>query len=447
MANVIYNGNRIIPAPFVSVNKEYYTEGYKYGRVYQITLSGKILAHKGSPDSTGAFWSLPGFPPDETPDEDEHFEFMTAKVMALQELFKTEGKTLEFQPTNGAVGFRCNPRLKSLNFPEGPWYSIMDYSIVLEADDLRDTEHFFVDEEEVFYLKSANESWNIEESLLPSGTGQIKVFTVTHNISAVGTRHYDSNGDVPFEAWERAKDFAQLKRGRDDVLLAKSLLDDLSTYTEYFNARSESIDELQGSYNYTETWMFTEGTALFTENFTVTTTNDTTVQISGEIRGMAALVEDKLLNAESGFDESRILTRAQTHSGLSLNPIPYNKTIGKSLSDGLLTYNYEYDTRPSQIVSGSLTENVNVTWDDPGQVFAEIFVLGRVAGPVLQDLGTVTTKKLTVEVDILVKKGASMPNVDSYVDSFNPGGFASPPQRSWNPFTGQFRHVASWTYE
>lgn len=448
MANVIYNSNRIIPAPFVSVTKNYSNEAYKYGRQYEITIQGKILPNKGSPNAAGSFWTSTGFPPDDVLDEDEHFQAMAKKVMSLQQLFMLEGAVLEFQPSNGAVGLKCNPRIKSMSFPEGPWYNISDYSVVFEADDLYDTEDLKIDGDSVVYIKQAAETWQVELSGITSGVSEAKYYIVTHTISATGVRHYEPDGSVAKEAWERAKDFAVLKAGRDNIVLSKLLIDDLSGKTEFLNSKSENIDEVAGTYTYTESFTFTDSAA-YTESFTVTKTSGSgglTVTVNGEIRGLDALSTNKYANALTGFSEARIYSRAQTYSGETLNSEPLNKSVGRAVTDGLITYNYEYNNRPSTLVTGSLSESINFTYDDGGDVFAEIFVLGRAAGPVLQDLSTITSKRLSVEIDVLMPPGSTMPNVTSYINSFDPGGFANPPQRSWNPSTGNFRHAVSWTY-
>ena len=57
--HVMYNGKRLIPAPLVSINKEYQRspDNTKIGTNFNLTVNGTLLAYKGSPDSSGTFWT------------------------------------------------------------------------------------------------------------------------------------------------------------------------------------------------------------------------------------------------------------------------------------------------------------------------------------------------------------------------------------------------------
>lgn len=106
MATVIFNGQAIIPAPFVSISKQYETadDGTVVGSLYQITLKGDIIAWKGSPNSTGGFWTQTGYPPDETSmTVTEMFGAITRKNSALRSLFSAQGALLELQPPDGSA--------------------------------------------------------------------------------------------------------------------------------------------------------------------------------------------------------------------------------------------------------------------------------------------------------------------------------------------------------
>ena len=67
---VQYDGKALIPAPFVSISKEYNAldDGTPVGSTYSIVLHGTLLSFKGSPSSSGTFWESTDYPPDESID-------------------------------------------------------------------------------------------------------------------------------------------------------------------------------------------------------------------------------------------------------------------------------------------------------------------------------------------------------------------------------------------
>jgi len=54
---VLYDGKKIIPAPFVEIQKqlERKPDGRISRKYFTLALKGKLIAFMGSPDSTGAF--------------------------------------------------------------------------------------------------------------------------------------------------------------------------------------------------------------------------------------------------------------------------------------------------------------------------------------------------------------------------------------------------------
>ena len=61
-----------------------------------------------------------------------------------------------------------------------------------------------------------------------------------------------------------------------------------------------------------------------------------------------------------------------------------------------------------------MSESVNVTRANPSQVFAEQVVIGRAAGPILQDIGTntATTEELSIEA-VVIPPSASLSEMES----------------------------------
>ena len=63
-----YNGSRLIPAPLITIEqvKNVGADGTILGNVFTITANGKLVAFKGSPNSSGSFYTGTDYPPDET---------------------------------------------------------------------------------------------------------------------------------------------------------------------------------------------------------------------------------------------------------------------------------------------------------------------------------------------------------------------------------------------
>jgi hypothetical protein len=137
--------NFIIPAPFVQVNKAYDRtgDGAVIGVRYSITLTGTLVAHRGSPDYSGLFSLNTTDPRNEAnvPSETEMYKSIQNKQMAMRKLFAhhNEGGELHIIPLDGGkLGLKCNPRIVSMDFNQASGQpNLMTYTIQLETDELR----------------------------------------------------------------------------------------------------------------------------------------------------------------------------------------------------------------------------------------------------------------------------------------------------------------------
>ena len=87
--------------------------------------------------------------------------------------------------------------------------------------------------------------------------------------------------------------------------------------------------------------------------------------------------------------------RLQSHNFTS-NPV-----------EGTVSYSETYIT-DAPFNTGVVSESVNVTRANPSQVYAEQVVIGRAAGPILQDIGTntATTEELSIEAVVIPSSGS-----------------------------------------
>jgi len=171
-----------------------------------------------------------------------------------------------------------------------------------------------------------------------------------------------------------------------------------------------------------------------------------------------------------------------------LNPNPISSSETHDPRKGTINYSYEF-TNKFKYFDKTLSENITISDTHPTDVINESFVLGRRLGPVLQDLGTSTSAKKQIDLEIMVPpptsiKGFFMSHPDcplyiggtlytsirNLMNQLKPFGdrptyvFGSNGQRtpavndsgnlyissdthSWEPTEGIYRLSMGWTYQ
>lgn len=78
-----------------------------------------------------------------------------------------------------------------------------------------------------------------------------------------------------------------------------------------------------------------------------------------------------------------------------------SKTIGSDPARGTITYSCEFNNRKgANQIKGATVLSLNVQDSKPADVVAEMFVMGRKRGPILQDTGSKTAKTRQVSIEI-----------------------------------------------
>jgi hypothetical protein len=479
---VLYRGNAFIPAPFFTIAREEVLaeDGRLLKYVYPISIRGTLATDKGSPNSAGAFWTLSGSPPDESIPAAGRFTAILKKQEAIRHLFAVSGGTLEIQGNDGFTPFKCNPRVKRVTFADAQgkgvnWTEACEYTVELEADCV----HGLLYGDECAgvvgaQVSRASNEWNVE--LVDEAK---QTYRLTHAVSATGTRHYDETGALTKEAWEQARDYVLgLVSGGvglglvPDRMSAPAVLD--ATALQAFNyVRSQSVNELAGTFAATETWVCYDpkGEPPAVNDYTVEqryarADNRTTVTVQGTITGLQVGNNSTYAVATTRWQNARdkwltkvlpfMLSTAQNTVGVSLNPVPVEATFGFNENAGVVTYRYGFDDRPTPVVPGAVSEVLTVTDQNAADVFARVPVLGRPYGPVLQGLGTVTEKKRTITIEVLMPPSntgflAAAPNTDLTVLELAPAGglalFLEEDQVSWTPNTGRYTRQTVYVWE
>lgn len=362
------------------------------------------------------------------------------------------------------------------------------------------------------FIADFSEDWAIEVDEAQGESVELpRSYRVTHNINATGKTHFSppptpGSSPIKYKAWEQAKKFVQHRLSENATeypnimgKIGSGTVNLVNTYRGFNHTRTENLSESAGTYSVSETWLIASGTAY--ENYNLSISSSTSapfvsVSIDGNIKGLTeyspsgfggndlnvgssgaydnALIKYRLISNNGFFGVgSDIYKRANNVVAVELNSQPKSISLGTNAYTGELTYNLEFDNRPTNIISGVLSEQISVNDTYPGDVFATIPVIGRSTGPVLQYLGSRTEYKRDVSINLLMdytnlpytsgnnlirfKPSVVQPtagqiqNLLAYLSPANEPGirkyFVAPPTESWNPKEGSYAINISWTYE
>ena len=369
------------------------------------------------------------------------------------------------------------------------------------------------------FIDSYSDDWSLEaEDGLGESSSLVRSYRISRSISATGKDYWapislDSDGTEGVEkrqAWEQARDYVQLKlqnepltSGYPNVMgrLGSGIFNLIEAYEGFDHKRTESISITEGTYSVTEDWVLASGKSYENYDMSVSTSIDdpfVNVSIQGEIRGLGCVTPSGSLfgGIDSGVAQtpyqnalakyydisssgrfgigSDIFKRANNAVAVELNAQPQSVSLATNEYDGSITYALDFNNRPTNIVSGVLTETININDTYPGDVFAVIPVIGRSTGPVLQNIGgrTEYTRDVTIDLlmdytnipygsgrnSLLLKKPSVVEPTRTQLNQlikelspeFEPGvrkWFVSPMNESWEPKNGRYNFSISWTYE
>jgi len=267
-----------------------------------------------------------------------------------------------------------------------------------------------------------------------------KVYTVNRSITAVGSPVYDANGNYAnnLSPWQQASGFVHSYMNIGSGIINQTSISGIkSNLLEQFSNGSyqaanfvyqESVDREAGTYSVTETFLLYSGIYPVIESITInndTGENDTnTVSIQGTIQGLNTAngfyyYNNAYHNAWSYFTgvvDTGIpstayyyargvmrgltdLTRSNPNFIPWLHPRPTNKSVASDFSAGTISYTYNYDDRPANIVPGSISESIQINDTYPGELFSVTPVIGR-SQPVLQYLNSRSEYKRSLSISV-----------------------------------------------
>jgi len=126
-----------------------------------------------------------------------------------------------------------------------------------------------------------------------------------------------------------------------------------------------------------------------------------------------------------------VITINKWHINTGLNPLPTNRNITFNFMEGSIDYSYAFDSRPLNLVSGSIRERIEMS--DTLGVRSTITqnVLGRM--PIPQDLGTyaIPSRTVTYTASFPVPVSGTLPmnvkaQLGNLMEAFNPNKLSPP---------------------
>lgn len=426
-----YGGADLVPVPLISIEKTFQKNraGVAIGTVLVVTLRGNIIDLDGN---------LPGI--------------LNEQIRYVRSVFDKDGKYFEIT-CNGETLFEGYPRIiQNITFEQSPdnWVFTCPYSVVLEFDNEPhdvNTNYVPVSGENIGtsaslmppFISDAADTWSFEfdqqisrYNLTITGITDTSPYLVraTHDVNAVGKSHYDGpnlSGVLTKQAWEWAKDYVNTKLNQSPFIPLASGLLNINTggWGIYDHFRVQKVSETEGTFGISETFLLASNISGVIEDFNVEIRRSavdvfTNVNIQGTIQGLEnrtyglpptglTVNTTKFANATGYFglikDGLLIFPRAQSivsSDGVILNSEPLTKIVASSPTKGTVSYQYEFNNRPSNCIAGAKQESISISDENPSDVFSKIVVMGRAQGPILQSFNTVTEFRRTVNIDALV---------------------------------------------
>ncbi len=364
-------------------------------------------------------------------------------------------------------------------------------------------------------LSSAEENWDLsvnEGQAAITGTlgnEPSRTYTLTHTISAVGHKKFYANTSANVmadgEAWRQAVKFVKNRidqtttttSGRVEVrdsvskdIMGKALITAFGPYNmdktdntdalgydlyndgfrSFNHVRQVQSDTSAGSYSVTDTWLISNDTVKANHDLEVNVEfneeqEQVVVTVQGTVQGLDTKssinkTSDKYINAQTALTTllaNTYLIANDTYgdSGFTgaLRNIVLSESLGHNKVAGAITFTRVYDDRTVD-VEGALSQNTTVTYDNvdgTNKVVAILGVLSRAAGPIIQDMNTTKERRVTVSVDLVMRKGfrTNKPTTayTNIAEAYKPtNGYEETRTESFSPKTGQYNLTVGWVF-
>lgn len=391
MAQLYIDEKRILPAPFVTINKtmSFSADGRPLDRNFNIILNGTLLPNRGYPTADG--WPSSGL--GDTPatssylNDGQKFDAITRKQEYLREALQHPGFTLQYYSTGtySSTPIEAICKLNSINFEPDPWVIKSTYTIDLEAYYLNKTGTSGVEDQFALGasglgLTDVSDNWGIKEY----SDGE-SAYEISRSVSATARAIYTSNDTLSsgLEPWENAKAWVVSRLNSSGITNSYFELP-LISGSFYNMVEEETIDKLAGSYSVSQTFLYHNQNYMEDRSVTKTIQKPllddngptiTQISVNGSITGLDennSSASGKLDNARSQFNT--LLTTLGTIVGANGEPTNYSSTEDDNA--GVLTYSISYVNNSGSTYTHNF--NVALNLDDGGA--SSLSINGQIDG-------------------------------------------------------------------
>ena len=464
---VIFTGpngpESLIPAPFVSIDKTLIKgpDGRTLRVEYVFNLTGTIVNVETEKDSPAS-------------QDYSEMEGVLAEQDRIAKLFSLDGGRLEISSPGGGgpntIDAYCT--VESVRFNEGKWVNRCEYAITLKSNAIEDQNVPTSD------LESFDENWSITEN-------EDSTYSVSHQIEARGLLTFNGGVENDPLAAARAWVYSRMYLNNIDggfgirsgtpALNLSTLISNVDSVSENYWNKSfvETVDPVTYSVSVSESFIHNPAGDAREEwgasvSYEPDNQNRITININGRVIGFADNAKNWTLrgtnakNRYSSTTEPNLYTRmtAFLPTGFTANPTPITRQITYE-NDGTISYSVGYTATKGNLIPNAIDENISI--DDVGytDVFAQIQVPGRTAGPVVQWMNTYTLPERTVSIDATIVPSGSIisnttsllaqylakPNTNDIVNALKPNAgyfYIKQDSENWNPIKKKYSRVVSW---
>lgn len=449
----------LVPAPLVSFTETKFNNQGRpgFGAEYSVTLEGNLLPTHGNPYYTNsgnaglstANWVSTSIVEDaevQSIDADNLLDGHIKKQEQIRWLFTNpvisgvaqpikihikpwdaSSSGLYFQAFVDSVVFDsqgrwANPGTYTVNLRNATFLSSSNNGLFLDNNDLTNS---------TYKVTSITQSFDVSEdsqkTLIFNNNFDLqhtnKVYTINRSVSIGGAPVYDTNGAYVsgLSPWQQASGYMYeyLGLGTNALPSLRSSLSSLlgSSYNIANTVYTESINEEDGTYTVSETYLAYSGAYPVIETININEDTDESdkrsISVQGSIQGLNtvngfSVSGNAYNNAKSYWDTISTGTPPDAYNyalgmtGASwLHPKALTTSVGRDPSNGIITYNYNFDDRPPNLIPGSVSESITINDTYPGEIISETPVIGR-SQPILQYLNSRSGYKRTLSINVVM---------------------------------------------
>lgn len=146
------------------------------------------------------------------------------------------------------------------------------------------------------------------------------------------------------------------------------------------------------------------------------------------------------------------------------NQLPQSTEIGIEPYAGKITYNYGFDNKQPPLISGVFSEHIVISTVNKNatvNVFAQIPIISRQAGPIAQNMATTVGKERTINIEAvlmpltgvytdLLAEYNTIPNYDYWVNEIMPNAgtvYTTQDTDSYDPRFRRYSRTTSWWFQ